>query len=186
MPKVIEDEKVFSAAVKTFLTCGYESATIQNIAKAADVHEATLYRKYGTKANLIEKAIQFQLAETPLDKVIYTGDLRADLEAIVQAQIETDALYGDILSMLLVEVPLYEELKNTLAKPLGHIGSVANIIARYQMQGLLKKESPIATVGVLLGPIIMKSMFDRALGNTGLLPPDPYEYVDHFLHGKGT
>lgn len=55
-----------------------------------------------------------------------------------------------------------------MAKPLMHIGSVAIIILQYQEQGLLKKESPVATVGVLFGPIIVRSMFERALG--GIYP----------------
>ena len=186
MPKLIDEEKVFVATIKIFIARGYEHTTTKDIAAEAGVHEATLYRKYGSKAGLIERALEYRLSDTPLDKVTYTGDLEADLVRIVQAQIETHTtVHNDILSVLLAEVPLHVELKNAMARPLAHIARVANILHEYQMQGLLKEESILATVGVLLGPIIMRGMFERAVPFLPVPPPpDPQEYVDHFLHGK--
>ena len=55
------------------------------IAEVAGVNEVTLFRRYGSKAGLFEKVIEHQLADTPLSKLVYTGDLEADLLAIVEA-----------------------------------------------------------------------------------------------------
>lgn len=184
MPKIIEEEKVFTATVKVFVANGYENTTIKNIAGEAGINEATLYRKYGTKASLIERALEDRLSDTPLDRLVYTGDLNADLLAIVQAHLETHQAHSEILSALLSQVPQHSELKNTLARPLAHIGNVIKIIRQYQMQGLLKEEHPVVTVSTLLGPIIVSQMFERAMGNLPNMVIIPHKYVDHFLHGK--
>ena len=73
----------------------------KDMAVAAGIHEATLFRKYGTKASLIEKAIEAQLSATPLNRLSYTGELKADLGAIVQAYIETSQTYGPVIPALL-------------------------------------------------------------------------------------
>jgi len=43
-----------------------------------------------TKGGLFEKAIGHQLSEAPLNKVVFTGELEADLPTIVQAHVEMD------------------------------------------------------------------------------------------------
>ncbi len=90
MPKVINEEKVFTAVIDILVDRGYENATTRKIAEAAGFHEATLFRRYGTKAGLIEKALDAQYHATQLSRLCYTGDLKTDLFAIVQAYIETD------------------------------------------------------------------------------------------------
>ena len=84
MPKVINDKVVFRATIDVLVACGYEKATTKNIAVAAGIHEATLFRKYGSKFNLIEQAIKAQFLDVPFAKVVYTGDLQADLVSIVE------------------------------------------------------------------------------------------------------
>ena len=79
MPKVIDETKIFSAALDILVSHGYEGATTQKIADIAGVNEVTLFRKYGSKAGLFEKVIEHQLTGTPLSKLVYTGELEADL-----------------------------------------------------------------------------------------------------------
>ena len=52
MPKVVEDEKIYSAAMQTVIERGYSGATTKQIAGAADISEVTLFRKYGSKAEI--------------------------------------------------------------------------------------------------------------------------------------
>ena len=58
MPKVIDETKIFSAALDILISHGYEGATTQKIADVAGVNEVTLFRKYGSKAGLFEKVIE--------------------------------------------------------------------------------------------------------------------------------
>ncbi len=186
MPKVINEENVFTAVIDILVAQGYKNATTKEIAAAAGIHEATLFRKYGNKAGLIEQAIEARLSDTPLNRLNYTGDLRADLRAIVQAYIETNQTYGSVIPALLFEIPRHPELKDALSRPLANIQGIANIIQQYQVQGLLRSKSPLMTVGVLIGPIMVQQMLQRAVGNLPDLIMDLDEYVDAFLHGRAT
>ena len=56
MPKIIEDENVYRAAVQVVIKRGYSGATTKQIAEAAGISEVTLFRKYGNKAQLIAQS----------------------------------------------------------------------------------------------------------------------------------
>ncbi len=186
MPKVINEEKVFTAVIDILVDRGYENATTRKIAEAAGFHEATLFRRYGTKAGLIEKAIDAQLSAAPLSRLCYTGDLKTDLCAIVQAYIETNQRYGPVIPLLLSEVPRHPELKNALSRPLANIQGIVSIIQRYQVQGLLRTEPPQTTVGVLIGPIMSRQLLQRAVSDLPQISIDIQQYVEAFLHGRAT
>ena len=117
MPKIIDDEKVFAAAIEILVNHGYENATTKAIAAAADIHEATLFRKYGSKFELIEKAIQYHFSDTPLNRLGYTGELQADLRAILQAYVEVSKAHGDIMLVLFVEAARDQSLQAVLHTP---------------------------------------------------------------------
>ena len=143
MPKVIDETKLFSAALEILIAHGYEGATTQKIAKVAGVNEVTLFRKYGSKAGLFEKVIEHQLADTPLNKLAYTGDLEADLLAIVEAYVETNETHDNIIPLLLIEMPRYPDLQGSFNTPWKNLQGIIKIIQKYQEQGRLRPESPL-------------------------------------------
>ena len=184
MPKIIDEEAVFAAVLGVLISRGYENATTQALAAAAQIHEATLFRKYESKARLIERAVAQQLATTPLSRVRYSGDLRADLLAIVAAYAATSAQHGEILPILLLEAPRHPELRDAFQAPLANIQKLVDILARYQHEGLLREEPPLTSISALLGPLMVSAMFRRAA--VDLPPPaiDVDEHVRAFLHGR--
>jgi AcrR family transcriptional regulator len=184
MPKVIDEAKVFKAAIDRLVSHGYEGATTKEIAEIAGVNEATLFRKYGSKAELFEKAINLQLADTPLNRLAYTGELDTDLLAIVEAYLETNQIYGEIIPTILAELPRKPELKGAFNTPWGNIQVVIQIIQAYQTQGTLKPESPLTSLNALIGPLMTSQMFRRA--GLGFPVPviDAREHVNTFLHGR--
>ncbi len=54
MPKVIADMQIFQAVMEIIAARGYAGATTRQIAEAAGVSEVTLFRKYGSKAELVK------------------------------------------------------------------------------------------------------------------------------------
>jgi AcrR family transcriptional regulator len=184
MPKVVDEIGVFKAVVEMFALHGYEGATTKEVAQAAGINEATLFRKYGSKAELFEKAIQHQLADTPLNRLIYTGDLDADLLAIVDAYLETNDIHGEIIPAILAEVPRQPELKGSLCTPWENIQPAIKILQAYQMQGLLKDDSPFSCLNALIGPLMTSQMFRRADPGFPVAIIDPSEHVKAFLHGR--
>jgi len=184
MPKVIDEKRVFEAALDLLVSHGYEGATTQKIADRAGVNEVTLYRRYGSKADLFEQAIRQRLSDAPLAKVAYTGDLEADLRAIVEAYIETNVMHGDIVPLILIEAPRNPEMRRSLDIPWNNVQVVLEIIKRYRTQGVLKNESPLACLSALIGPIMVSQMFRRANPDIAAPAVEPKEYVDVFLRGR--
>ena len=184
MPKVIDETKIFSAALDILISHGYEGATTQNIADVAGVNEVTLFRKYGSKAGLFEKVIEHQLSNTPLNKLHYTGDLEADLLAIVEAYTETNETYGDIIPILLIEMPRYPDLQGSFNTPLKNLQGIIKIIQKYQKQGKLKDESPFACLTALIGPILVSQMIRHANLDLPVPPLDSQAHVKAFLNGR--
>lgn len=184
MPKIINEEKVFKAVLKLLTKRGYDRTTTSDMAAAANIHEATLFRKYGSKVGLIEQAIEQQLSTTPLKQVRYSGDLRADLIAILEAYLITVEEHGEIMPMLLLEIPRHPELKNTLQIPLANIQGIMQILERYQNEGLLKEESALVRFNVFLAPIMVTKMYRRIQTDSLAIAIDVQDYVDAFLQGR--
>lgn len=184
MPKVIDETKIFSAALDILVSHGYEGATTQKIASIAGVNEVTLFRKYGNKAGLFEKVIEHQFSDTPLNKLVYTGDLDADLLAIVEAYIKTNETYGQIIPVLLIELPRNPDLQGSFNTPWKNIQEIIKIVQKYQKLGLLKNEDPLASLSALIGPIMVNQMFRRANPNLPTPIIDPQEHVESFLLGR--
>ena len=184
MPKVIDETKIFSAALDILVSHGYEGATTQKIADIAGVNEVTLFRKYGSKAGLFEKVIEHQLADTPLNKLSYTDDLETDLLAIVEAYIETNEAHGNIIPLLLIEMPRYPDLQGSFNTPWKNIQTTIKIIQKYQKQGQLKNEPPLACLTALIGPILVGQMIRHANLNLPVPAMDPQAHVDAFLNGR--
>jgi AcrR family transcriptional regulator len=184
MPKVIDETKIFSAALDILVSHGYEGATTQKIADIAGVNEVTLFRKYGSKAGLFEKVIEHQLADTPLNNLVYTGDLNSDLLAIVEAYIETNETHGNIIPLLLIEMPRYPDLQGSFNTPWKNIQVIINIIQKYQKQGQLKNESPLACFTALIGPILVSQMLLHANLNLPVPAIDSQAHVEAFLQGR--
>ena len=173
MPKVIDDNDVFRAALEVLSTCGYESAATKNIANAAGIHEATLFRKYGSKFNLIEQAIKAQFLDVPFAKIAYTGDLQADLLSIIESYLKTIEMVGNILPVLLIEIPRNPELKNLLEIPWKNISRATNILKQYQAQYILKQEPVLTSISVLLGPLMIRQLFKETHMDLPIPPIEP-------------
>jgi AcrR family transcriptional regulator len=184
MPKVVDESRVFKVAIDQLMARGYDGATTRDISAAAGINEVTLFRRYGSKAGLIERAIASRLADTPLNRLVYTGDLEADLVSVVRAYLLTNEAHGDIIPIVLIEMPRHPDLRSSMGVPWNNLQGVVGIIQRYQERGRLERESPLTTISSLLGPVMISQMFRRA--NLELEAPtvDPQAHVEAFLRGR--
>jgi AcrR family transcriptional regulator len=73
---------VFEATIHLLQEQGYEALSFASIAARAGVHESSLYRRWGTKEQLVLDAVSSQVEKDfPLPN---TGSLRSDLILLVQ------------------------------------------------------------------------------------------------------
>jgi AcrR family transcriptional regulator len=185
MPKIVQDKNVYHVAMQAVIERGYIGATTKQIAAAADISEVTLFRKYGSKAELIKKAIasigqQFDF----LSPIHYTGDVAADLLRVVQAYQETSAANGQFYFSVLLEIPRQPELAEAIDTPLAMIERLGELLTRYQTEGILAQENPVHAVAALLGPLIITNLMHNAAPDFPLPAIDLSQHVAHFLDGR--
>jgi len=183
MPRRIDETAVFEAATRLFVSEGFAGTTTKAIAALAGVNEATLFRRYGGKAELICAALRARIAGVALSTLAVTDDLEADLVGVVQAYLETYAQVGAVLPVLLVEVPQHPELRPALDAVWTNIQGVARVIGHHQGRGALGSRPPLLTVSALIGPMFVLGLVRRAGLVDGSLQVDVAEHVRAFLRG---
>ena len=184
MPKVIDENMVFEAAAALFVRRGYAGTTTKENAEAAGVNEATLFRRYGSKAALLGKAIDDQWRDVPLASLHPTDDVESDLRGIVEAYLETNRRRGAIMPALLVELSRSPDLRGAFGAALENLGRLSAILRHHQAEGRLRPEDPMDTLVALMGPLLVREMFRRA--GIGQAPPpiSARKYVRAFLDGR--
>jgi AcrR family transcriptional regulator len=80
------DLAILDAALEAFVEHGYRGMSIEGVAARAGVAKATVYRRYSSKAKLVVDAFRHRLQF--VDKLPDTGDLRADLLAMLEPLVE--------------------------------------------------------------------------------------------------
>jgi AcrR family transcriptional regulator len=184
MPKKIDEENLFLEVVRTIVDLGIGKATTKQIAKAAGVNEVTLFRKYGNKSGLICEAFQQILATSPLNELDYSGNLESDLIRIVKAYKETSFLYGEVIPIIIAEIPRDPDLRELLDPFLSVVQSIMKIIQIYQREGVLRNEPGFSAVSALLGPIIISRMLQKTNPDFQVDEIEDQRYVKAFLDGR--
>ena len=185
MPKIVADDVVFDAVLSVVVAHGYSGATTKSIAELADVNEATLFRKYGSKAQMVLQAVENLVMRTDiLSLVSYTGDVRADLLQVLEALFRAEDANGDVFLVLIAEVHRHPELEGLIHTPLKLFSHIGQLLARYQAEGVLRQEHPMQAVLAFIAPISMSRRL-RSLGGAGRFPKlDAVGYVDGYLGGR--
>jgi len=185
MPKVISDAAVFDAVIRVLTTHGYAGATTRRIADEADVNEATLFRKYGSKPELVTAAIRRRAFAIDDDAVAYTGDMEADF--LQAATLYADLLHknGHLFATIMFEMARDPQLRQASVGPRSTMRDVAALCSRYVEEGRLHTdEDPFQMVASFLGPIILISMLQSASPRRAPAPLELQSHVRRFIAGR--
>jgi AcrR family transcriptional regulator len=185
MPKIVRDEDIYQAVMQAMLERGYVGATTKQMAEAAGVSEVTLFRKYENKPELVRQAITWLMEKIDFAAITgYTGDVEADLMRMVQAYQDTAVQYGPFFAVIISEVPRNPELAGVVAEPIRIFTSMADLLARYQQEGVLKPEHPLHALAALLGPLMYSSLVRGAIFDTPIPVLDLSNHVSCYLDGR--
>jgi len=184
MAKQINDEEVYEAVLQTLVENGYGGATTKLIAKKAGINEVTLFRKYGSKGELVAAAVAYERYKMDDTKIQYTGDLKQDLLSIVNGYFDVSAHQSKLFPLIVSEMVRYPELRETMKAPHSIILMFAQILGRYQQDGALKAGDPVLLVMRLLGPIIVNTMLRTANPELELPMIDLEKHIESFLYGN--
>ena len=185
MPKIVADSVVFEAILKTVTAHGYSGSTTKMIAEAADVNEATLFRKYGSKDQMVLKAMTHLFTKVDVDTLVqYTGDTRADLMRILNNFFEVEKENGRLFMVLISALPNYPELQPIAQFPLTLMMKIGQVLARYQADGVLRQEHPFQAALTFMGPIVIAHRIQEAGVSEAILNINPSVHIDAYLHGR--
>lgn len=181
MPRTVPDTAILNAALEVMAQHGYAGATTRQIAVAAGINEVTLFRRFGSKKELLIAAVEQEAEYFKGAGTEYTGDLQADLLGIVRFYRRVMEQRGPVIAMLLSEVPRQPELLEVLQTPLTIVGKVTALLERYQKEGRLIQEPPMQAFLALAGPIFLSGIITVMQPE---VPFDPAEHVSRYLQGR--
>jgi AcrR family transcriptional regulator len=185
MPKVISDEKVYEATLQVLGERGYAGATTRLIAEKAQINEATLFRKYGSKPELVVSAMRQSAFAVDDAATAYTGDLNADLLRAAEAIAAALDRSGQLFGLIMTELARDQTLRQTMSAPMSMSRRLAALMAQYQEEGsLITEEEPLQAVASFLGPLILVHMLRSAKRDGAPNPIELSAHVGRFVRAR--
>jgi AcrR family transcriptional regulator len=185
MPKLLNDEQIYRAVIQTVSENGYTGSTTKELAAAAGISEVTLFRKYGSKEQLVKASISFIIGQVDLKSANqYTGDVHADLTRMVKIYYDFATEYGDFFSVMIFELQRHLDLFDIVNEPYNIVLSFVELMARYQNEGLLVKEHPLIAWASLVSPILIAFNMQKVVPDFGLQIEDIRDHVTNYLAGR--
>ncbi|MHB0977015.1 MAG: TetR/AcrR family transcriptional regulator [Candidatus Aquicultorales bacterium] len=126
MPKESTKERILDAALELFAEKGFASTTTKEIAAGAGINEVTLFRHYGTKANLFQEGVaRFSPLETLTKNVDdrLTGDLVHDLELLARNYLDIAQSRIRYIKVAIGELNRTPELLEAVSQVLMYLGA---------------------------------------------------------------
>lgn len=104
--------QILESAMKVFVEKGYNGATTQEIAKAANVSEVTLFRYFSSKKEIFHEGVEPILMDTLKQSIIASKDLkpREKLKYILTERIKLISSNHKVIRLMLMESQINPEL----------------------------------------------------------------------------
>jgi AcrR family transcriptional regulator len=174
---------MFDAALTVLAQRGYAGATTRRIAESAGVNEATLFRRFGDKRQLILAAIHADIPKLTKGALTVSGDLEADLIQVVEYYSQLHQHRDGLVGTLLLEGARNPDVAALIAAPLGLLSRLGEIFASYQQTGQMVAEPTDFAVQALLAPLLLISLLQR-MSSSEIALPDAKSVVQRFLSGR--
>lgn len=183
MPKKVHQSDIFTATVDVYSKQGYINTSMSEIAKRVSINETTLFRRFGSKPDLITQALTDLLAKSDIAQVTFSGVLETDLIKIVTAYKKTNTLFGPAVLNLITEIPRHKELLPAAVVLNKNTARITDILQQYQQTKELIACEPMILLSLLIAPLMVQANFGRALGRSLDEYFDAKGHVNGFLKG---
>jgi AcrR family transcriptional regulator len=177
------DEAILRAALELLASDGYRALTMEAVRERSGVGKATLYRRYGSKQELVKAAIVHLNSDIPMpeDTGTMVGDFAATAQTIISGAARTGALtlMPRLLSEVVNDPEMHALFSQHLVEPRRRV--VRAIVERAKARGELREDvdSDLA-VDLMVGPMIYRLII--AGGEASGLR-DPAEVLEAVLAG---
>jgi len=185
VPKTVDSADIYAAAIALFCERGFGGTTTRQIADRAGVNEVTLFRRFGSKAALMEAAITDALANAPFGQVPASDDVKGDLTKVVREYLATYQEHGGLALTLFSQLPHHPELHGITPVLMENLKAVSTLLGLHQEAGRLRPGDPGRFAVELIAPLAMIGFMgemDLGPGHAGL---DVEDYVQTYLAGHG-
>ncbi|QJC53164.1 TetR/AcrR family transcriptional regulator [Paenibacillus albicereus] len=155
----VKQERIVEAAIQLFAEKGYSNTSTAEIAKAAEVSEASIFKQYGTKEKLLLHLIVPRvkeffpvMAEEVIGSIVRTNSsLEGFLRAFLQNRVQFALENKDILRVLIKELVYKEEIKKEILPYLADVAAsrLLPVIELFQERGELAQLPPRTVMRML-------------------------------------
>ncbi len=183
-PRSVEaDEAILRAALELLASDGYRALTMEAVRERSGVGKATLYRRYGSKEELVKAAIVHLNSDIPMpeDTGSVAGDFAATAQTIIAGAARTGALtlMPRLLSEVVGDPEMHALFSEHLVEPRRRV--VRGIVERAKARGDIRADVDTnVAVDVMVGPMIYRLII--AGGKASGLG-DPAEVLEAVLAG---
>jgi AcrR family transcriptional regulator len=150
------DDAIIEAAIDVLVREGYDRLTMEAVAAAAGVGKATVYRRWGNKAELV---IDAMATLKPSVDTIDTGSLDGDVELMTSASTSPNSqrlfeVMVSICSALPREPDLLEAFRTRFTEP--RIARIVAVLERARARGELGPEVDIPMAASLVPSLMLQ------------------------------
>lgn len=150
------DAAIIDAAIDVLVRDGYDRLSMEGVAAAAGVGKATVYRRWGNKAELVIDAMA--TLKSPID-TIDTGSLDGDIELLIVATCSPKSqrlqqAMVSVCSALPREPELLEAFKNRFTEP--RIARISEILIRARNRNELGAEVDVDMAASLVPSLMLQ------------------------------
>lgn len=152
--QTVKQKRIDEAAITLFAEKGYSNTSTSEIAKMAEVAEGTIFKRYGTKENLLLSlmvpfvkeffpSMADELLEEIMNNTVSFGDF---LRALLKNRVAFFVENREIFQVFIKEIIYKEELKNELLPYIfeNATSRITKIIEIFQNRGeLIEMPSPL-------------------------------------------
>lgn len=162
-------ERILEAAIKQFSSKGFSGSKTKEIAQEANVSEATIFRYFETKKDLLLALVSPAIVNS-LTQILLESNNKSPEEIIQNFFKQNAAQIGDNLDLFKVivfESLFHEELRETLLKDIvaKRVRLLRNFLDQQRMKGYMKEIDPqtasITLSGMLIGYMLRKHVFQE-------------------------
>jgi AcrR family transcriptional regulator len=177
------DEAILRAALDLLAAEGYRALTMEGVRERSGVGKATLYRRYGSKEELVRAAIVHLNSDIPMpqDTGSLAGDFAATAQKILAGAARTGALalMPRLLSEVAGDPEMHALFSEHLVEPRRRV--VRGIVERAKARGEIRSDvDPELAVDLMVGPFIYRLII---AGGDAAAVGDPAEVVGAVLAG---
>ncbi|APD09275.1 MULTISPECIES: TetR/AcrR family transcriptional regulator [Thermus] len=180
------EARLLQAALELLAERGYRGATTKEVARRAGVSEVTLFRRFGSKKALFQKAVAAFFPQGFVERFPGEGmPLEEGLLVLAEVYQEFLQAHRTLLPKLLTEFLRHPELlAEGPPRGLGMaLGRILGFFRAKQVEGLLRPDEPPEELALaFVGPLFARFLLGEALGVR--LPLDREAYVRGYLEGR--